>query len=132
MGRMRWLTRTTVLALVAHLTALGCLVAAYINRDDVEIEPVYFERSIGEPAVAASLPVVVPVTPWLILAGCLLLIGTALFLLDICRRRGSQTTPLLDHPPCSASRSGGSTFSAFAGISMPTSLFSASKSSTSE
>ena len=71
-------------ALIAQAASLGCIVVAYFERDSAHVEGAYFNRAVGEDAVALAFQS--DVRPWLVAAMVLGIASAALWLVD--RARG--------------------------------------------
>jgi hypothetical protein len=74
---VRRMPALTKAACVAHIGALICLAVAFDRRNS--FEGAYFNRSVGAPANAGVFVGRSDMTPWLIAAAALLVIGTAAF-----------------------------------------------------
>ncbi len=70
--------------LSANVLALSCIVIAFIKRDQATVEGAYFDRSVGGDSLVVSTA---NLTPWLIAAAVLLVLGTAALVAD--SKRGS-------------------------------------------
>lgn len=64
--------------IAANAAALACVIWALVNTHDGAIEGAYFNRAVGSDAVVLAS---YPVTPWLIAAAVLIVLGTAALVL---------------------------------------------------
>ena len=69
------MSRAIVGGALANAAALVCLVVAYLRRDHVAVEGVYFNQSVG--ASDHQLTVASGNSSWLIAAGVLVFVGTS-------------------------------------------------------
>ena len=72
-------------ALSAQSASLACLVVAYFKRDAAHAEGAYFNRSVGESAVAVAFQS--DVRPWLVATFLLGVTSVALWLAERSRHR---------------------------------------------
>ena len=63
--------------LAAHVVALACIVVAIVKRNQGSVEGAYFNRSVGGGDGDGFIVTTVDLTPWLVAAAVLLVLGTA-------------------------------------------------------
>ena len=79
-------TTTARVGLLANLLALACIGVAFVRRDQGTVEGAYFNRSSGGGGSGDTFVISsANLTPWLVAAAVLLILGTAALLAD--RRR---------------------------------------------
>jgi hypothetical protein len=68
--------------LMANAAALGCIVVAFVKRDQGTVEGAYLNRSVGGGSGDTFVVSTANLTPWLVAATILLVLGTAALLAD--------------------------------------------------
>ena len=68
--------------LLANALALACIVIAFAKRDQGTVEGAYLNRSVGGGSGDTFVVSTANLTPWLIAAAVLLILGTALLIVD--------------------------------------------------
>ena len=68
----------SALGLVANGGALACIAVAFFKRNDVVVEGAYFNRSVGDGSGDSFAVTSANLTPWLVGAAVLLIVGTIL------------------------------------------------------